>query len=231
MNQRQLIPMTTGEHLKQARLTQKLSLAAVSKAIGLDEKVLGAIELEQANHLAPVYWNGYIRAYARFLEIPEEKIQQLLSSAASKEPEVHNVFSTPPQRNLLDIVTNAQHWVNFARHFGPPSGSDPKLREAAARYITTVFGYGSNMGPSQTARHLQGTVSARILVFTNQQHITISKLDAAIRDLIFISYSHEDNRGRKKWLDDFRKHLAPHVHGLDVCAWSDEHIEAGSEWL
>lgn len=111
MNQRQLIPMTTGEYLKQARLTQKLSLAAVSKAIGLDEKVLGAIELEQANHLAPVYLNGYIRAYARFLEIPEEKIQQLLSSAEPKEPEVHNVFSTPPQRNLLDKWLRATSYV------------------------------------------------------------------------------------------------------------------------
>jgi TnpA family transposase len=72
----------------------------------------------------------------------------------------------------------------FARHFGFLSGSDPKLREAAARYITTVFGYGCNLGPSQTARHLQDTVNAPKLAFTNQQHVTINKLNAAIRDLI-----------------------------------------------
>lgn len=111
MNQQQLIPMTTGEYLKQARLTRKLALAAVSKAIGLDEKLLGEIELEQARHLAPVYRNGYIRAYARFLDIPEDKIQQLLSSADCEEPEVHNVFAAPPQRNLLDKWLRATSYV------------------------------------------------------------------------------------------------------------------------
>lgn len=111
MNQQQLIPMTTGDYLKQARKTRKLSLAAVSKAIGLDEKVLGEIELGQANNLAPVYWNGYIRSYARYLGIPEEEIQQLLSRPDSKEPEVHNVFSAPPQRNQLDKWLRATSYV------------------------------------------------------------------------------------------------------------------------
>lgn len=110
-----------------------------------------------------------------------------------------------PQRNLLDIVTHAQHWVNFARHFGPLSGSDPKLTEAAARYVTTVFGYGSNLGPSQTARHLQGVINAPMLAFTNHQHITINKLDAAIRDLI----------------NHYRRFDLPHFWGTGTTAAAD----------
>ena len=39
--QQELIPMATGEYLKQLRLERKLSLADVAKAIILDEKVAG----------------------------------------------------------------------------------------------------------------------------------------------------------------------------------------------
>jgi hypothetical protein len=32
-----------------------------------------------------------------------------------------------PERHLLDILKNVHHWVEYTRHFGPPSGADPKL--------------------------------------------------------------------------------------------------------
>jgi hypothetical protein len=32
-----------------------------------------------------------------------------------------------PERHLLDILKHAEHWSRYTRHFGPPSGSDPKL--------------------------------------------------------------------------------------------------------
>ena len=32
-----------------------------------------------------------------------------------------------PERHLLDILKYAEHWAPYTRHFGPPSGSDPKL--------------------------------------------------------------------------------------------------------
>lgn len=34
------------------------------------------------------------------------------------------------QRHLLDILKQAEHWSGYTRHFGPPSGSDPKLANA-----------------------------------------------------------------------------------------------------
>jgi TnpA family transposase len=94
------------------------------------------------------------------------------------------VVDSLPERKLLDALVRVEHCVNFTRHFGPLSGSAPKLKEAASRYLMTVFGYGCNLGPAQTARHSRGTVSARALAFTNHQHITTEKLDAAIRDII-----------------------------------------------
>ncbi len=52
----------------------------------------------------------------------------------------------------------------------------------------------------------------------------------AVRDLVFISYSHKDNQGRKKWLDDLRTHLTPYLRQGLIEAWSDLEIKAGSKW-
>lgn len=89
-----------------------------------------------------------------------------------------------PERHLLDVLKNVQYWVGYTRHFGPPSGSDPKLSDAVLRYIFTVFGYASELGASQTARHTQGPISRQVLRRLNDQHITATKLEASLRDVI-----------------------------------------------
>ena len=89
-----------------------------------------------------------------------------------------------PERHLLDILKNVHHWVGYTRHFGPPSGADPKLSDAVLRYIFTVFGYASELGASQTARHTTGPISRHVLRRINDQHITAPKLEAALRDVI-----------------------------------------------
>jgi len=109
--QQELIPMEMGEYLKQQRLERKLSLEAVARAIGLDAKMLGAIELDQAGHIASVYRNGYIRSYARYLKIPEEEIQNLLLCKDSEEPVIRNIFSEPPKRNPVDKWLRATSYV------------------------------------------------------------------------------------------------------------------------
>jgi len=88
-----------------------------------------------------------------------------------------------PERHLLDILKNVHHWVGYTRHFGPPSGADPKLADAVLRYIFTVFGYASELGAAQTARHTTGPISRHVLRRINDQHITAPKLEAALRDV------------------------------------------------
>jgi len=88
------------------------------------------------------------------------------------------------ERHLLDILKNAQHWSRYTRHFGAPSGSDPKLAQAVQRYLFAVFGYGCNLGPGQTARHAPEIVTSQTLRRINAQHITANKLEAAATDLI-----------------------------------------------
>ena len=89
-----------------------------------------------------------------------------------------------PERHLLDILKHAEHWARYTRHFGPPSGSDPKLAQAVRRYLFTVFGYGCNLGPNQTARHAPEIATAQALRRINAQHINVDKLEAAMVDVI-----------------------------------------------
>ena len=89
-----------------------------------------------------------------------------------------------PERNILEILCNVEHWVNFTNHFGPLSGTEPKLQNSKERYISLTFGYGSNMGPAQTAKHIRGSITPHMISFTNKRHINIEKLDKALADII-----------------------------------------------
>jgi len=109
--------------------------------------------------------------------------------AASQPPEGAQALEAAilqrlPERSVLDVLCNVEHWLHWVRHFGPVSGSEPKIDNPTERYILTVFGYGCNLGPNQTARHTRGQVSARMLAHANRQHISIQQLEAAMRDII-----------------------------------------------
>ncbi len=109
--QQELIPLAPGEFLKQRRLLKKLSLANVAEAIKLDEKLLHEIELDQAGHIAAVYRKGYIAAYARFLEVPQDEIPALSPAGNESEPVVRNIFAIPPTRNPMDKWLRATSYV------------------------------------------------------------------------------------------------------------------------
>ena len=89
-----------------------------------------------------------------------------------------------PERNLTDVVCAGEHWTGWTRHLGPLSGSEPKLKNARERYLITAFGYGTNMGPAQTARHTRGLASAHELGYVNRRHVSAKKLEAAVTDVV-----------------------------------------------
>ena len=93
-------------------------------------------------------------------------------------------YERMPERHLLDILKHVQYWSNYTRHFGPPSGGDTKIPDSTNRYLFTVFGYGCNLGASQTARHAPGSIHRQTLRRINSQHINASKLEAALNDVI-----------------------------------------------
>lgn len=89
-----------------------------------------------------------------------------------------------PERSILDILCNVEHWLNWTKHFGPLSGSEPKLKQPVERYIFTTFSYGCNLGPNQMARHSQDAVTSHMISYTNRRHVSTSNIEAAIRDII-----------------------------------------------
>ena len=95
------------------------------------------------------------------------------------------VYSRMPERHLLDILKNVQYWSNYTRYFVPPSGSDSKLTDADRRYLYTVFGYGCNLGSSQTAKHAPEGINAQSLRRINAEHMNASKLEAALNEVIY----------------------------------------------
>lgn len=89
-----------------------------------------------------------------------------------------------PARHILDVLANIEHWMYFTRHFGPLSGNEAKLKQAAERYLMTIFAMGCNLGPSQAARHLaDSNVSAHMLSFVNRRHLSLENLETALREL------------------------------------------------
>jgi Tn3 transposase DDE domain len=66
------------------------------------------------------------------------------------------VLDRLPDRSLLDVLARTAHLAGWHRHFGPASGSDPKIRDTLGRYVVTAFAYGGNLGPTEVARHMRG---------------------------------------------------------------------------
>ncbi len=88
-----------------------------------------------------------------------------------------------PAVSLLDAMMDTEKWLNWTRHFGPLSGHEAKLDEPIIRYLTTVFTYGCNLGPSQLAQAMR-EIDRYQIAWVNQRHISEEALDKAITEVI-----------------------------------------------
>jgi TnpA family transposase len=84
---------------------------------------------------------------------------------------------------ILDALADTENLLHWTRFFGPLSGLDTKLEQPRERYLLASFCYGCNLGPSQTARSVQGT-DRRQIAWINQRHIGEDALDDAITAVI-----------------------------------------------
>ena len=106
------------------------------------------------------------------------KAQAVPASLRALQEALHQEM---PDHSVLWDTNEENHWT---RHFGPISGSDPKLSNPAERYVIISFAYGTNMGAAQLAKHMRGIVTEHEITFANRRHITSEKLEAAKADLI-----------------------------------------------
>lgn len=86
-------------------------------------------------------------------------------------------------RSILDIITDVEAWTNIHSQFGPLSGFKAKMKDQRLRFITTLFCYGFNLGPTQTAQSVLGLTRKQV-AWSNQRHITEENIDLAIINII-----------------------------------------------
>src|SRR5919198_3982576 len=84
---------------------------------------------------------------------------------------------------IIDALIDTEHWLNWTHHFGPLSGLEAKLDSPRERYLVTAFCYGCNLGPTQTARSIEG-LDRRHIAFVNQRHVTEERLNEAITTVV-----------------------------------------------
>ena len=81
--------------------------------------------------------------------------------------------------NVLDVIINVEKWLNLNKHFGPLSGFESRISDPVLRFVLTIFCYGTNIGPTETVRSVQG-VSRKQVAWLNLKRTTEARLDKAI---------------------------------------------------
>ena len=84
---------------------------------------------------------------------------------------------------ILDALADTERWLNWTSRFGPLSGYEAKIKNPRERYVTASFCYGCGLGPTQTARSLDG-LDRRQVAWINQRHVTEEKLDEIVTEVI-----------------------------------------------
>jgi len=85
--------------------------------------------------------------------------------------------------SILDILTETEQWLDLHRLFGPLSGFEAKIDEPRKRFITTLFCYGCNLGPTQTAWSVKN-LSRKQVAWLDLEYVTEDRLDKAIVKVI-----------------------------------------------
>lgn len=88
-----------------------------------------------------------------------------------------------PEKNILDILVESEGWLDLHKQFGPLSGLEAKIDDPRKRFVTTLFCYGCNLGPTQTARSVKG-LSRKQVAWLNLHHMTEERLEKAIVQVI-----------------------------------------------
>ncbi|MFQ6043477.1 MAG: Tn3 family transposase, partial [Candidatus Poribacteria bacterium] len=125
-----------------------------------------------------------------------------------------------PECNILDIISDTEHWLNWTKNFRPISGYDSRLDFPQPRYITTAFCYvrfaqqfsktkpPCNLGPTQTARCVEN-LDRKQIAYVNRRHINEEKLLNANVEVI----------------NEYNKFVLPRIWGSGKSAAAD-----GTKW-
>ncbi|HEY4084117.1 MAG TPA: Tn3 family transposase [Burkholderiaceae bacterium] len=82
------------------------------------------------------------------------------------------------QTGIVDLLISVERWLDLHKMFKPLAGTESRLADLRARVITTLFCFGCNLGPVQTARSMR-SLSAKQTAWLNLKYVTEDLLDRA----------------------------------------------------
>ncbi|MDR0769576.1 MAG: Tn3 family transposase [Burkholderiales bacterium] len=85
--------------------------------------------------------------------------------------------------SIVDVLIDAERWLDLHRLFRPLAGTESRVEDLRMRVITTLFCYGCNLGPTQTAKSIKG-LSRRQISWLNLKYVSEDLLDKAIVKVI-----------------------------------------------
>lgn len=83
------------------------------------------------------------------------------------------------EKSIVDILVESEQWLDIHKLFKPVSGFESKIDNPRKRFISTLFCYGCNLGPTQTARSIKNFTRKQV-AWLNLKHVTEEKLEKAI---------------------------------------------------
>lgn len=108
-------PMTPGQRLRQAREQLGYSQAQVAERLCLKNSVVRALEEDTlASELAPTFIRGYVRSYARLVNLPEQEMVAAINAVLPAEPTPQlnmQSFSSKKERRSHDNRLMLFTWV------------------------------------------------------------------------------------------------------------------------
>ena len=109
-SQKELIPMRPGDVLRQERIQKGWSLERAARESRIKPRLIEAIESGETAQIPAVYLKGYIRNYARYLNIDPSEIEERIDEIEGEEPEVRPVFSSGPGHG------DSQRWLKVSSY-------------------------------------------------------------------------------------------------------------------
>jgi cytoskeleton protein RodZ len=136
------IPDSVGKLLQKAREAQGLSLEDVAKILCINKKQLGKFESDHENLVCDVYTLGFLRSYAKLLNLDADSILHQFKSQNSSSLPIQLVFPTPLSKRgmpsfrilafslfVLVSVGVGYEWVRRTHHPSVSSQEMPLVAE------------------------------------------------------------------------------------------------------
>ncbi len=81
------IPSSLGAWLKQAREEAGFTIEDIARALKLAGSTVQDLERDRMDHIgAPIYYRGFVRSYAKILELPEVAVESRLNDLINEDP-------------------------------------------------------------------------------------------------------------------------------------------------